>query len=387
MVIGFDGSRAFIEKKTGTENYSYQLLHNLSLIDQKNTYIVYLRPRVQGTGYSLPAGKAGVQFPKNFHFVTIPYSRLWTQVGLAKQTFIDKLDVLFIPAHTLPIIRKPGLRTVVTVHDLGAEYLPTTHQLKQRLYLKHMTAHQLKTATHLIAVSQATKQDLISKVKIPAGNISVVYEGYNNRLYSKRSDPEVNKITAAYGLAPNAYFLFVGTIQPRKNLARLIQAYAEFIKTLHPTPYTLHPKLALAGSKGWLSDEIYKLPKQLGIEDQVKFLEYVPDQDLPALYSGAIAFLFPSLFEGFGLPVLEAMACECPVLTSNVSSLPEVAGQAAVLVNPHSVKDIASGIARVQSTGCRVQLIPKGLRQVKKFSWKSAAEETLQNLEKVAKSS
>src|SRR3989338_9819306 len=167
MIIGFDGSRAFSKKRTGTENYSYQLLKSLSTIDKKNQYIVYLRPGVE----------VGESWSENLTFKVISWSRLWTQGGLVIQTFIDDLDVLFVPSHTLPIIRRPGLKTVMTVHDLGAEYLPKMHQLKQQLYLKYITKYQLRSATKLIAVSKATKEDLIKKVGVDEKKISVVYEG------------------------------------------------------------------------------------------------------------------------------------------------------------------------------------------------------------------
>ncbi len=139
-------------------------------------------------------------------------------------------------------------------------------------------------------------------------------------------------------------------------------------------------KLVIAGSKGWLSDEIYKLPKKLGIEDRVKFLGYVPEKELPSLYSGAIALVFPSLFEGFGLPILEAQACGCPVLTSSISSMPEVAGKAAIYVNPTSIEDIIRGMERLQVTGYRLQLIKKGVENIKRFSWEKCASETLKVL-------
>lgn len=364
MNIGFDASRAFIGKKTGTENYSYQILTHLQKLDHTNNYYIYTKQN-------------------------IPFPRLWTQAGLALQTFKDPLDILFIPAHTLPIIRKPGLKTVITVHDLGAEYLPGMHQLKQRLYLNFMTHHQLKSATHIIAVSEATKKDIIKKVGIDPKKITVIYEGYDkNKFQAIRNKEQTNQTIKKYNLIDHNYFLFVGTIQPRKNIKRLILAYNIFLKSSYtskePIIHNTSPiSLVIAGSKGWLADEIYELPKKLGIEDKVKFLGYVPDQDLPALYSGAKAFLFPSLFEGFGLPILEAWACNCPVLTSNISSMKEIAQNAAILVNPYSVEDIAQGISKITNDQVtRNKLIKSGKEQLKNFSWEKAAQQTLQVLTK-----
>lgn len=351
MIIGYDGSRAFSKERTGTENYSYQLLQALAKIDHQNQYIVYVRLH---TVYPT--------WPNNFVFKKINWSRLWTQGGLSLQTFKDKLNVLFVPAHTLPIIRKPGLKTVITVHDLGSEYLPATHQLKQRLYLSYMQRKQLNEVSKIIAVSHATKKDLVKKIGINPEKIKVIYEGYDQKLFKPVKGDR------------GEYFLFVGTVQPRKNLVRLIQAFSQVI---------LYEKLLIVGQKGWLSDEIYKLPKKLGIEDRVKFLGYVAEKDLPALYSGAIALVFPSLYEGFGLPILEAQACGCPVITSNVSSMPEVAGKRAILVDPYDVDNIIEGMERVKRKGEREKLIKLGYENVKRFSWEKCARQTLKVLESV----
>jgi glycosyltransferase involved in cell wall biosynthesis len=279
---------------------------------------------------------------------------------LALQTFKDKLDVLFVPAHTLPVIRRPGLKTVVTVHDLGSEYLPQMHQLKQRIYLRFMQKFQLKSATKIIAVSKATKQDLVERVGIDPNKIEVIYEGYDKDLFkTTKADAFANSL--------KPYYLFVGTIQPRKNLERLIKAFSKMNNN----------SLVIVGQAGWMSEKIYHLPKELGIEDMVKFLGYVPDDKLPALYSGAIALVFPSLFEGFGLPILEAQTCGCPVITSNISSMPEVAGKGAILVNPYSVDDIVKGMERVKREGEREKLIKAGFENIKRFSWEKCAEETL----------
>lgn len=377
--IGFDGSRAFVDGRTGTENYSYQLLKALAKIDKENRYTVYLR-----------SGGSG-KWPGNFHFKKISWPRLWTQGGLAAQTFKDNLDVLFVPAHTLPIVRKQGLKTVVTVHDLGSEYLPSMHQIKQRLYLSYMQKFQLKSATKIIAVSKATKEDLVKKAGIKPDKITVIYEGYDQNLFKPVKDELLVNSLRRYEVELGNYFLFVGTVQPRKNLERLIKAFAKVVAR-HSTKNRSHGReesglttieLVIVGSKGWLSDEIYNLPKKLGIEDRVKFLGYVPEKDLPVLYSGAQALLFPSLFEGFGLPIIEAQACGCPVLTSNISSMPEVAGEGAVLVNPYSVEDIARGMIKAQGPKFKSQIVEIGFENIKRFSWEKCAKETLKVLEHV----
>ena len=383
MIIGIDGSRAFDKKRTGTENYSYQLLKALSKIDSVNRYIVYLRPNLEIATLPSVARNDDYRWPKNFQFSIVNFQFLWTQGGLALQTFKDNLDVLFVPSHTLPIIRKPGLKTVITVHDLGSEYLPHMHQLKQRIYLSYMQRHQLSSASKIIAVSKATKEDLVKKIGINSDKVSVVYEGYDEKLFKPvKPATEVYKqslktsATEVYSLMP--YFLFVGTIQPRKNLTRVIQAFSRVILN-----EVKDLKLVIVGGKGWISEEIYKLPKKLGVEKRIKFLGYVPDKDLPALYSGAIALVFPSLFEGFGLPILEAQACGCPVIISTISSMPEVAGKGAIYVDPYSVDDIVDGMRKIEDRRLRMEKIKQGFENIKRFSWEKCARETLKVLEEV----
>ncbi|MBI2039885.1 glycosyltransferase family 4 protein [Candidatus Microgenomates bacterium] len=380
MTIGFDGSRAFGEDRTGTENYSYQLLKALAKIDTENTYLIYIKSFIVDAAASL------MKLPENFKVIEIPWIRLWTQGGLALQTFKDQLDVLFVPAHTLPIIRRPGLKTMVTIHDLGSEYLPQMHQLKQQLYLSFIQRVQLRGATKIITVSNATKKDLVKRVGIDSNKVAVVYEGYDSDLFKPiKGELLVNRLRY-YGLVPGRYFLFVGTVQPRKNLERVVKAFSVHLRGVDLPKPRFHlggeQKLVIAGSKGWLSSEIYKLPKKLGIEDRVKFLGYVPEKDLPALYSGAIALVFPSLFEGFGLPILEAQACGCPVLTSNISSMPEVAGPptggGAILVNPYSIEDIIRGMREIGEIRMRDRLRKAGFENIKRFSWEKCAKQTLE---------
>ncbi len=381
MIIGIDGSRSFVEGKTGTENYSYQILRNLSLVDSKNQYLVYLRP----------GQTQGGDWPDNFKFRVLNFKFLWTQVGLAKATFEDKLDVLFVPSHTLPLIRKPGLKTVITVHDLGAQYLPGMHQLKQLIYLSLITNYQLHTASKVIAVSNSTKKDLIKQTGINSDKIKVIYEAVNISIFKQIQKDILKNTLDKYNLEFGNYFLFVGTIQPRKNLIRLISAFKEFLvqkKSLISNHKSVF-KLVLVGQNGWKSDQIYKLPSQLGIEKNVCFLPAkeakdgrVSDQNLAILYNGARALTYPSLFEGFGLPILEAMACGCPVITSDVSSMPEVAGEGAVLIDPLSVTEITDAMIELAKNDVLVNsLIIKGNIQLKKFSWKKAALETLRVLE------
>ncbi|KKU12213.1 MAG: Glycosyl transferase group 1 [Candidatus Woesebacteria bacterium GW2011_GWA1_45_8] len=365
MLIGIDASRVVKEEKTGTENYSWNLIHALAGVDKKNRYVLYFNKSPRFFEIS----------QANFSTKIITSPRFWTQGRLALECLIHPPDILFVPAHTIPVLRWPGLKTIVTVHDLGAEFLAEYHKFPQKLYLNWSTKYVAKNANHLIAVSNFTKKDLIRALKVPASRISVVYEGVDGKVFYPRPDWEVKQVKSNWGIG-KGYFLYVGTIQPRKNLVRLMEAFtASGLKNID---------LVLAGSSGWLDEEIYKAPEKLSISNRVRFLGYVESDDLPALYSGAIGLAFPSLYEGFGLPILEAFTCGCPVLTSKIGAMAEVAGDAALLVDPLSKNEIAAGLKKlVTDKGLRESLIKKGEERVKEFSWEKTAIETIKVFEKV----
>ena len=223
----------------------------------------------------------------------------------------------------------------------------------------------------MIAISQATKDDLVAHYGVPKEKIPVVYHGVEPR-FRPTPDPAV---PARYGL-PSRYFLYLGTLQPRKNLERLLQAYAQLSGDV--------PALVLAGAKGWYFERIAAAIAALGLGERVFLPGYVPDEDVPALLTGALALVFPSLYEGFGLPVLEAMACGTPVVTANTSSLPEVVGEAGLLVDPLRVDEIAAAMQRLLADeALRAELSRRGLERAGLFSWDRCARETLAVLEGV----
>ena len=367
MLIGIDASRIAAEDKTGTENYSYNLIKSLAKIDKSNRYVLYFNQPPQFFEIGQP----------NFAVKILKAPRFWTQGRLAFECLIRPPDVLFVPAHTIPVVRRPGLTTLVTVHDLGAEFLREYHQFPQKLYLNWSTNYIAKNATHLIAVSEATKKDLMTTYKLRSSTISVVHEGVNREAFHPCSEAEIQKVRGKYGLVRN-YVLFVGTVQPRKNLVRLIEAFAKARQK--------NLDLVIAGSRGWLSDEIYSAPAKFGVEKPVKFLGYVDSEDLPALYSGSLFLAFPSLYEGFGLPILEAMSCETPVLTSKIGATAEVALESAFLVDPNDTDEIATAIVKLAvNPNLREKLSQKGRERASNFSWEKTARETLKVFEKVYK--
>jgi glycosyltransferase involved in cell wall biosynthesis len=320
----------------------------------------------------------------------MPFPRLWTHMRLSWEMLMRPPDILFVPSHVLPLAHPQ--RSVVTVHDLGYLYYPDAHTLSQNLYLRWSTPYNARSVTgkagQVLVDSEATRRDLVQHYGIPKERITVVYPGWDESLAPVRDPVQLAGVRARYGLGER-YLLYVGTLHPRKNLVRLVQAFASVCRSMRTGPEReqggdTNLQLVLAGQKGWLYDDILDQVRSLGLADRVLLIGYVPDSDLAALLSGALAFVFPSLYEGFGFPVLEAMACGTAVVCSTASSLPEVAGDAALMVDPLDPEALAAALHRiVLDPGLRRDLEERGFRQVRRFSWFRCAQETLQILEEV----
>lgn len=373
MHIGIDASRAFVSKPTGTENYSYHITKSLLELKSPHTFTLYIRP-----GYDEERLMTFQQQFQGVKFRYVNWGRLWTQGGLAQELFKKAPEVLFVPAHTLPLLRPPQIKTVVTIHDLGAEYLPQYHTFPSKYYLNLSTEYVVKAASKLIAVSEFTKKDLVKKMSVPKEKITTIYEGIELEKFAKTYSSDQKELACKKYQLTKPFLLYVGTIQPRKNLVRLIAAFSNFKKN-NPRDTT---QLVLIGKLGWLYEDIIKAPKEFAIEEDVRFLHFVETSDLQALYQKAEAFILPSLFEGFGLPILEAMASKTPVLASNVTSLPEVVGDAGVLFNPEDITDIEKAVAKVLlDKKLQHKLVQKGSKRVAEFTWQKAAEKTLKLFE------
>jgi len=364
MLIGIDASRATTARRTGTETYSLHLIRALIGLGTEHRFRLYI---AQIPGFSEKPGIWG----DSPELRAIPFPRLWTHVRLSAEMLTRPPDVLFVPAHVLPLIHPR--RSVVTVHDLGYLHFPTAHRTVDRLYLDWSTRWNAQQATALLADSAATKADLARAYRVDPAKVHVVYLGRDETLAPVADPAALAEMRERYGIA-GRYLLYVGTLQPRKNLGRVIEAFAAIYQDWGSGGL----QLVLAGKRGWLYDDLFAQVDRLGLAGRVIFPGYIPDEDLPALLSGATAFVFPSLYEGFGIPVLEAGACGVPVITSNTSSLPEVAGDAALLVDPHDVDAIAAAMYRlVTDDALRAELARRGQENVKRFSWEKCARETL----------
>jgi glycosyltransferase involved in cell wall biosynthesis len=266
----------------------------------------------------------------------------------------------------------------VTIHDLGYVYFPSAHPDPARRYLAWSTRHSAKRATRIIVDSLATARDLAAHYGVSENRINLVYPGVDESLAPVSDPSRLKAVRARYNL-PERYLLFIGTLQPRKNISRIVQAYARWQAKQAASDVAL----VLAGPQGWLYD-----PNWTAGVPGVILPGYIQDSDIAALYSGALGLVFPTLYEGFGFPVLEAMRCGTPVITSTSSSLPEVAGNAALMVNPRDTDAVADAIDRiVKDQPLRADLVRKGFEQAQQFTWQHAAEQTLQVLEVAARSS
>jgi glycosyltransferase involved in cell wall biosynthesis len=289
-------------------------------------------------------------------------------IGLSQDRLFPGIDLFHATDHLLPRLER--VPAVFTLYDLT--YLLTdTHTTLNRLFLTWMMPRFLQRARAIIAVSQCTRQDLLRHYAVEAGKVHVIYGGVNP-CFRPASDTEIAQIRRQYGL-PERFILAVGTLEPRKNYGVLLAAYRSLLDE------GLQAGLVIAGRKGWRYAEFYRQLARLGLKERVQILGSVADQDLPALYSAAHVFAFPSLYEGFGLPPLEAMACATPVVASSASSIPEVVGSAGLTVEPHDVNGLARAIAAILSDdGLRAGLRAAGPRQARQFTWERAARETLQ---------
>ncbi|MCO5215092.1 MAG: glycosyltransferase family 4 protein [Thermomicrobiales bacterium] len=351
--IGIDASRAVGRTRTGTENYSWQLIR--ALMQEP----VDFRWRLYTNGTSETLADA---ITADTDLVDIPSRRLWTHVRLSRELVQHRISGLFVPSHVIPLYHPPS---VVTIHDLGYLHWPEAHPKNQVRMLDWTTRWSAKVARHIIVPSQQTADDLVRFYRTPASKISVIYHGVDPRM-SPIGDGTDVVLRDHYGLV-NPFVLAVGTIQPRKNLPILAQAIQELDGV----------DLVIAGKHGWMADQVMSEIDAAGLGDRLRVLNYVPDDDLPALYRAAAVFAQPSRFEGFGMPILEAMACGTPVVVARGSSLDEIGGKAALRFDHDNVPELTDQLSTLlHSDAAREHAVSEGIAWAGQFNWQQTALKT-----------
>jgi glycosyltransferase involved in cell wall biosynthesis len=366
VLIGVDASRVSRPGRTGVENYSLHVLRHLLAQDQRNAYRLYLsRPLAAGLLPDRPRTSS--------RLIQLP--RLWTHLGLSSEMLISPPDVLFVPSHVLPLVNPA--RSVVEVYDVGHRFFPRAHRVAEWLYLEWAIRRHVRIATHLLTISEASKRDLVRLYGADPRRVAVAYPAVEER-FRPASQAELARVRERYGLG-HRYILHLGTIKPRKNLARLVRAFAS-------ARLPADTQLVLGGMTTFGAGPVEQAIAATGVASRVRRLAYVPDADLPALYSGAACAAIVSVYEGFGMPALEALACGAPLVASNRGSLPEIVGDAALVVDPLAVESIAGGLeCAAADASVRARLRESGPRRASRFDWASAARVTRQVLEQAAR--
>ncbi len=377
MLIGIDGNEANVNAKVGVHQYAFEILWSIYKLKNewkdKHEVVIYLK---NPPNKDLPGEK------KFWKYKVLSGSGVWIITKLMPQlSRKPRPNVFFAPSHYLPPLTT--MPKVCTIHDLG--YLESSGQFKKYDFwqLKLWSAISIYISKYIIAVSESTKKDIVRHYPSTSEKVTVTLHGYDKDRYNLNiSSSDVRRVKKKYKIHGD-YILSLGTIKPSKNIDGLLEGYKELI-THHGLTKT---KLVIAGKKGWLFKSVFEKAKELKLTKNVVFTDFVEEKYKPAFYTGAKVFVSPSHWEGFGMQVLEAMACGTPVVISNVASLPEVAGEAGVYVNSNDSKSIAMGIKKVLTMDSKRynKLVKKTLVQAEKFSWENSARKLIKQIEKAGR--
>ncbi|PIR92902.1 hypothetical protein COT99_03595 [Candidatus Falkowbacteria bacterium CG10_big_fil_rev_8_21_14_0_10_43_10] len=364
--IGIDASRALKDKKTGVEQYAFHIINKIVRTGHDARFILYCQNEPNQWLREL-----GERKNVEIKHLRWPFKFFWTQGRLSLEMLFHAPDVLFIPASAMPLIHPKN--TVAAIHDLGFKRYPEAYKKRQRIYLNWSTKFAVRHAQKIITISDFSKREIVKYYGADKAKIAVAHLACDHERFRVINDRQkIQNILLKHKIT-RPYILFVGRLEKKKNVAGLIKVFI-LLKcrgALQCASTTKSVKLILAGMPGYGWEEAENIIRENNLQNDIIITGYVPDEDLPYLYNGAELFLFPSLYEGFGLPILEAMACGVPVIASNTASCPEIGGEAAVYIDPRNHQEIADAINRILSdNNRRHSLIARGLERVKDFSWR-----------------
>lgn len=384
MILGIDGNEANVVEKVGIGQYAFNILTYL------NWYIGNLK---QMKGIQTDEVRI---YLKNHLLDDLPLKKSWwnyqifgpkigwTQIALPIRLYREKnkVDVFFTPSHYAP--RFCPSPVVISVMDLSFIHFPQMFNLKDLYQLTHWTEYSVKKARKILTISEFSKKAIIKHYKLASDRVVVTYPGYDTSLYRpislKDKERSFSDIRKQYGIS-SKFILFVGTLQPRKNITGLIEAFNILLKDKQNKDL----QLVVIGKRGWLYDEIFSKVKELGLKGKVIFADFVQNDDLVRFYSNANCLVLPSYYEGFGIPLIEAMACGCPIVASNLSSIPEIVANAGLLIDPYDTGSIVKAVKQVlNNADLREQLVKLGLKRVQLFNWQKCAKKTYEVLNTIS---
>ncbi len=354
--------------RMGVGSYAENLLREFREAAPDLSFTVLLQSDDPALRAAIPPQARILQIPARL-FRLLPARLLLEQLVLPFLTWRYRIDVLHSLHYSLPLLPCRAKR-LVTMHDMTAYLLPHMHPRVKGDYMRFFIRQAVRHADFMIFVSASALDDCRKWFRLPIQNADVVHHGKSPEFRPDGPPDGLAAVRERYGL-PQQYLLYLGTLEPRKNVPLLLRAFAELAER-HP-----EARLVIAGKKGWHFEEIFSTVTTLRLEDRVRFTGYIDEEDKPALMRGAMLFIYPSLHEGFGIPVLEAMATGVPTIAGNRTSIPEIAGDGALLIDPASQTELASAMETLYSdAAARTQLAARGIAQANRFSWKKTAEET-----------